>query len=227
MWILGHTVLAYLIVKTLFSRPDTRFDGRIIFFIFIFANITDSLHIGPLRDVIHNPGGTFLYSMAWIWLFKRVHLIEQKHILILLAATGAHIIGDLLFSYYHPFLPFNDLGTTLYAWNSREDLIVESILAILFFIVMKRTGDLARLDAFIRVEMKKYPTWFDIRRLTKPTMFPSDLIILFFLFVVGQFVLNLIVNFDWLIHGVWFSWTFTILFLVFIMILLPFSIDSR
>ena len=49
MWVIGHTALAYLVIKLIYTYNKEEFSPRLLIFIFIFANILDSTHIGIFR----------------------------------------------------------------------------------------------------------------------------------------------------------------------------------
>jgi predicted membrane protein len=215
MWILGHTAFAYLLVKLLFPSIRKECNGKLLLFIFIFANITDATHFGPLRTLVHNTIGTLLFSYIWIRFFRYHEIIDGKITPILLTATTTHIIGDLLFSYYHPFLPFSDYAGTLYAWNSTENIIVESLIGFIFLVVFVRSGDLRRFQKYSFSETLLFRKVFCFKDFYTPKLFPSYLAIIFALFAIGQLLLDLGLNINDLLVGVWYVWTFTLIFLAF------------
>jgi len=68
----------------------------------------------------------------------------------------------------------------------------------------------------MQIELRKFHDNFNWKEPYNPDLFLSYMIILFALFFIGQFLINIIVNANDLVHGVWYVWTFTILFITFI-----------
>lgn len=107
MWVIGHTAFAYLIVKPIFVVIRKELDPNLILFIFIFANIIDSLHFGFLRYYSHNLIGTVFFSVFWLLFFEKFKIVEKKDFTVLLFVVGTHIITDLVFSDYFLLFPIN------------------------------------------------------------------------------------------------------------------------
>ncbi len=216
MWLLGHTALAYLVIKLTNRSTKIKLEGRIIAMIFIFANILDATHVGYLRMWGHNPLGTLLFTAFWIFFFGFFRLVERKHYALLLMASMLHVVGDLLFSGYHLFVPFNYDRLTVYTWNSYEDLIAESLLVMFFLAVFILSNDQMEYRKFLLREKKRFLRRFSRHKILKPEHFVFEALVLYLLFALVQFLINLAVNYHELLDGVWYVWLFTILFIAFL-----------
>lgn len=215
MWILGHTVLAYLVIKLISRFTKLKLEGRVIACIFIFANLIDALHVGVLRTLVHNPLGTISFTVFWIFFFGKFNLIEKQYYAWLMIASALHVVGDLLFAGYYLFIPFNYESLSLYSWNSFENLVAESILAIIFLFVFINTNDNQKFSKFIVSEKRHFLDNFSTRKILEPSFFLFYALVSLFIFAFVQFNMNLVLNVSELIHGVWYVWIFTVLFLLF------------
>lgn len=192
MWIVGHTALSYLVVRCGFSIAGKRPGPSLILMVLIFGNIIDALHFGPLRDLTHNPFGTVLFALLWVSIFQRLGLLHGKDAPILLGVSVVHAAGDLIFGGYLPFFPFSGAAYWFRPWNSIEDLLVESLLAIIFMVVLIVTGDFSELKGFASEQRKMFFELFTWRRPLRTELLHSYLFIAFYLLVIGQFVYYLI-----------------------------------
>lgn len=215
MYINGHTALAYLLIGVGLLALRKRIRPEILLFVFIFANLPDALHFGFLRDVTHNTLGTFLFVAFWLWFFHRYKLIDGKHVPLLLFASGAHILGDCLFSGYYLTFPLNFAKYQLYAFNSYEHLLVGSILT-LAFVPLFLAFDFKRLRGFIQEEKRKFMELFELRRVYNPDLFPFYLFVAFYLLALAQLVLFIIANVDSLASLTWFVWLFLVALVAFL-----------
>ncbi len=203
MWLLGHTVFAYLLVKVIWIKKDKRLEPETIFFIFIFGNLIDGLHFGALRFWSHNLLGTILMAVVLILTLKRLDVKSPLNYSVLMLAALSHSIGDLLFSSYYPFFPFSRTGYSLYRWNGFEDLIAETLLSIVFFTILILSGDFMKIKgSFSKVESVT-----------------QILFVFFSLFALGQFIINLTINSNLLLNGVKYVWLFNLAFLSFLGVL--------
>ena len=207
--------MAYLLLRPVFKLRQKEPEGYQLFYIFLFANILDSAHFGMLRVLTHNLLGALLYSLLWLFIFEKLEVLKKSDGWLLLVAALIHIPGDLLFSSFTPFFPFSYWSPGLFPWNGPVDLVVESLLGLVFLAVLHRTGDLERLGAFYLYVCEVYEQ--GSRHVSvKLRFFNYYFLLLFKLFVFGQFLLALLLNLsrmmeDWL----WWSWLFMLVFLGF------------
>ena len=220
MWVLGHSVVAYLLIKMIYFFKHEELEAESIIFIFIFANLIDSIHFGLLRLLGHNLIGTFLLALFWILVFGKIGIIKKKWYPMLFFASISHIVGDLLFSSYSLFWPFEPRVLSLYPWNSFEDIVIESLLTVCFIIIFYSSKDFEKLQRFFINEKTKFARDFKIRDFFDPSLFVFYVFVLFSTFASLQFILNLLQNYNALGTGVWFVWFFTIVFGLFLYSLL-------
>ena len=81
MWIIGHSALAYLVIKLTFIGLKKKLLPRLLIFIFVFANILDSLHFGPLRWISHNLIGALIYSGIWIIILLKLNIAQRNEVI--------------------------------------------------------------------------------------------------------------------------------------------------
>ncbi len=212
MWIIGHTACAYLLIKLVYNLKKQKIGPNSVIFIFIFANLIDSLHFGILRIMTHNLIGTLLYSILWLFIFKKLKLIIKNDYPALLIAVSTHIITDILFSSYYLFFPFKSTSYSIFGWNSPEHLIVGSFIVILFIIVFILSGDFLKLKLFVREKRKNFFSEFYLKKIVKKQHFPFYLFIVFYLFLIAQFLIFLYLFINVLLEGIWYFWMFLIVF---------------
>jgi hypothetical protein len=218
MYILGHTALGYLIARPFFKIDNEKYGPELLLFIFVFANIVDSIHIGWIRMVSHNLIGTFAYAGIWLIFFYKSGVMKAKYMPILLLATGSHIIADSYFAGYYFFIPFSFKGFSVFGFGSFEALITESILGILFFIVLIITKDLVILKKFLYTELKRFVKELNFKNMFLPEYYYSYLFIGFFVFVISQVLIYLISRYNFLLEGIWYQWLFFVVFIMFLVI---------
>jgi len=212
MWIIGHTALAYLMIKLKYRIAKKRLDPNLIIFIFIFANLIDSLHFGILRFFLHNQVGTVFYSLLWLFIFEKCKIIKKKDYTDLLIAATAQAIGDILFSGYYLLDRFNPTVYYIYGWNSTEHLIIGSVMVMLFLIIFLFSGDCFKLENHIQGIKKNLLTGFSLKKIFNNSFFPFYLFLLFYLFTLVQFVIFIMLFFDVLLNGILIFWMFLIVF---------------
>ena len=78
MWVLGHSVVAYVLIELIYFFKKEELEAELIIFIFIFANLIDSIHFGFLRLLGHNLIGTFLLALFWFLVFGKIGIIKKK-----------------------------------------------------------------------------------------------------------------------------------------------------
>jgi hypothetical protein len=208
MYIIGHTAIAYLFLKTLFVGTKKRLEPKIIIFIFVFANIIDVLHIGYVRIMIHNLFGTFLFAGVCALFFFKLKIIEKKQIIILMIATTAHIIGDYLFGEFYFLYPFAQTRFSTFGFHSLEHFMTESILVIIFLMVFLFSKDFNKLLKFINTKKKEFRKDFNLKKLFNPNLFTFYLFIAFYCFVIAQFIIFVRLNYFYLHNHFYYSQEF-------------------
>lgn len=219
MYVLGHSAFAYILIATGYLVSSKKFRPEAVLFVLVFSNILDALHIGFLRTLIHNLIGTALFTAFWIFFFHRYRLIDTKHVPLLLFAVGTHVLADYLFSGYSFFFPLEHTAFQVYAFNSFENLFVESILGIAFAILFFAMSSYAGLKEFIAGERRKFVENFSWRRVYNPDLFNFYVFGAFFLFSVAQLPIFITGNLERLLDLVWFAWLFLFVLVLFLLVL--------
>ncbi|MFX0060620.1 MAG: hypothetical protein ACFFC7_00360 [Candidatus Hermodarchaeota archaeon] len=227
MWIIGHTAFAYLSIKLIFVLTKRRLDPNLMIFIFIFANFIDTLHIGFLRNLLHNPLGTAIFSVFWLLFFEKCKVIRKGDFFVLLFAAGTHILTDVLFSEYLLLFPLNNMSYSIYGWNSPEHLIVGSVLVMVYMAVFYLSGDYYKLKDFVYKEKNKFTSDLTFKSIYNPSLFTFYLFIAFYLFTIAQFFLFILLKFPSLTMGVLYVWMFFITFAFFLCVITTLLISRR
>ena len=206
MFIVGHTVFAYLVIRPLLTLK--RFEKTInksksIFFIFLFANIIDVIHYDYSRYYSHNLIGTFLIAGICIIIFYKLKLIEIKIIPFLLLATGTHVVADCLFSEYYLFAPFDRTAFSLFGFDSHIGMTVESILFIIFLLTFLMTNDYQEMKIFLDTERRNSIGNFDSTYKFIHGIIISLLYIGFTLFALAELAVFIVTNKYCITHCIW------------------------
>ncbi len=219
MYIVGHTALAYLVLRPFISSRKAGDLTRAIILIFICANIIDILNYKTLRYYGHNLLGTFLFTGVWIAIFYKLKLIEKRTVPLLFAATGTHVIADVLFSEYYLFAPFENTAYSYFGIYGPIDHLAESVLFVSFLIVFISTKDHLKLKEFLDSEKIKLSQPFEYTDSYGQGLIISIIFIAFYLFSVLQlfyfifesrFLLSIYMKRTWLYLGAFIA--FIILF---------------
>ncbi len=216
MWIVGHTAFAYLIIWAYYTARRRRIQPILILFIFVFANLPDALHAGIFRAFTHNPAGTFLFAAFWLLFFNRFGLIEKRHFPVLLLATGTHVLNDYLFSGYQFLFPWNGTEFQVFAFNSFEDLLVESVLVLAFVMVLVAAGDVWRMKSYMQGEKRRLLHRFSLRNAFNPVFFPFYLFIAFFTVSILEFMFYTYLSWHGLLALQWHNLLFFAVFLLYL-----------
>jgi len=220
MWLLGHTALAYLILRFLFFRKGKEPEPYQLFYLLVFANILDAMHFGSfLRALTHSLAGAVLFPLAWIIFFRRSGTFTREDVPLMLTAALLHVVGDLLFAGFTPFLPLSSGSYTLFPWNGFLDQVVEGILGLVFLVVLVRSGDLKKLRQTIPREKERFFATHKAGASYFPVLFSFFLVLLFWAFAVGQFFYSLALNHSRLSDGLAWSWFFMMVFLLLLVVL--------
>lgn len=215
MWIIGHTACAYLLTKLIYKFRKKKMQPDLIVFIFIFANLIDSLHLGILRNMSHCLIGTITYLILWLFILKKYKLIKKEDFPALFIAGSTHIIMDIIFSDYYVFYPFDSTLYSVYGWNSPEHMIVGSLIIIIFIIIFILSGDFLNLRLFIHEERKTFIKDFYFKKIFNKAHFTFSLFIVFYVFLIAQFLIFIILFYNVLLEGIWYVWMFLIVFIFF------------
>ena len=155
IWIVGHSAIAYLVIKSIYLGFKKEISPRLLIFIFIFANILDSLHFGSLRWISHNLIGAIVYSGIWIIIFIKLKLVYKKEIIILYIAVFTHILGDVMCASFSFFVPFSYKPYSIWHSNTIEHLSFESILFLLFIIMFISSKDYQNLKIYLKMQKQE------------------------------------------------------------------------
>jgi hypothetical protein len=215
--------MAYIVLKIIFRYYKKDMGPKTLFFIFIFANILDALHEGPIRSFSHSLLGTMLFSTFWIWFFHRYKIINRNHIPVLYTAVFVHIVTDTLFSNYKYLYPFVGTGYTVFGWNTPSHLAFEAVASVIILPILFYSGELQALRHFMLKETRKFLEQFSLKKLYNPELFIYYLYLALLAFVIAQFGINLFLNTDDMLVGLWYAWTISIAFIVLIYILASLS----
>ena len=216
MWIAGHTAFAFLLIWVLYRIKGKRIQPHLILFIFVFANLPDALHAGIFRALTHNPAGTFLFAGFWLLFFNRFGLIEKRHFPVLLLATGTHVLNDYLFSGYQFLVPLNGTEFQVFAFNSFEDLLVESILVLAFVVIVFAAEDVQRMKSYMQGEKRELLDRFTLRNALNPVFFPFYLFVAFFTVSMLEFLFYTYLSWHGLLALQWHNLLFFAVFLLFL-----------
>lgn len=213
MWIVGHTAIAYLIIKFICICNKKEIPPRLLIFIFIYANILDSLHFGQLRFLSHNIIGAVLYSGFWILVFLKLNLIKKKEISILYLAMITHIIGDILCTSFP--LPLFSIDYYIWKFNAIEHLTFSIFMTIIFLIIFISSKDFQRVSDYlgnIRKSLYNKPSQKEYSHSNKLLML---LFIFYYFLLSAQFFLFLLSYIYQILIGVVYIILFFIHFLFF------------
>ena len=186
MYIVGHTALAYLVLRPfLRSKKDNL--AVTLFFIFIFANIIDLFNYRFLRFYGHNLIGTWIIILVAAFIFNKLKLIEKKMIPLLIMAACTHVVADVIFSEYYIFVPFRNKEYSLINFNPLLGQITETVLFGVFIIVLFITKDHIKLIQFLAHEKTKVLHPLENFRAFAKGLIISLIFIVFILFSMMQF----------------------------------------
>jgi hypothetical protein len=187
MYIVGHTALAYLVLRPFLRSKNPELPINILL-IFIFANIIDLMNFRSFRYYSHNLIGTFLIASICLVVLKKLKLIQNKIIPLLFTATGTHVIADVIFSEYHLYAPFDDRAIALIGHNPLLGQFAESILFGIFFMVIIVTKDYLKLKEHLVKEKIKVSQPFEYTNSYGKGLVISIIFIAFFLFSILQLI---------------------------------------
>jgi hypothetical protein len=219
MYIVGHTALAYLVLRPFLRSKDPNLPINILF-IFIFANIIDLMNYSYFRYYGHNLFGTFFIAGICLVVFKKFKLIENRIIPLLLIATGTHVIADVIFSEYHLFAPFDNKAIALIGYNPVIGHLAESILFGIFFMVIILTKDHLKLKDFLIKEKIKVSQPFEYTNSYGKGLIVSMVFIAFFLFSILQLMYFSFESMFYLSHYYKRTWLYLGAFIIFLSILI-------
>ena len=212
MWVIGHTAIAYLLIKPIVNMRKKQMDPTLIIFIIFFANLIDFVHFGSLRNFSHSLIGTLLLTGVSLWTFKRLNLIEKSEFSIFLFVVGTHIIVDILFSTYNLLFPVNNVKYSIYGLNSPQDFAIESISVIIFIIVFVYSDDYLVLKTYITQNMEQFFHEIGLKAIFNVSLYPFYIFGLFYLFSIAQLGFFLVTFLSHLLKGYWLIWIFFLCF---------------
>jgi hypothetical protein len=218
MYIVGHTALAYLVLRPFLRSKDPNLPVAILS-IFIFANIIDIMNYSYFRYYGHNLIGTFIIAVVWLVIFKKLKLIQNKIVPLLLIATGTHVVADVVFSEYYLFVPFNNKAYSIFGYYGPIGHLAESILFGIFLLVFISTKDYLKLKEFLNQEKIKVNQPFEYTNSYGRGLIISIIFIAFFLFSILQFIYFSFESMFYLSHFYKRTWLYLGAFIVFLGIL--------
>jgi hypothetical protein len=205
------------VVKSGFTIARKKMEPALIFMVFIFGNLPDATHMGWFRDLTHNPAGTVLFCLVWALIFKRLGVLKKDDMPVVMGAGVIHAAGDLIHGGYLPFYPFSGAVYYYRPWNSVEDLLFETVLAVIMIAVLLRSRDWSELSDFAAEQRQRFFREFRWNRPFRTGFVYAYLFIAFYLMLVGQFVFYIV----WkqarslMAHDI-YSWSFLAAFALFI-----------
>ncbi len=165
MYVLGHVALAYLPVAAYLAIAKKRLAPAVFLALLFFANMQDSIHVGILRELSHNFLGTIVMFAGVFLLLRWAKLVGNDDWPLMAFAVATHVAGDFMFSGFNPLFPFVDAPTTVWGFNSMQDIVAEGILGAVFVAAAWGMGDWARLRKHISERVTKFykQKWLPIR----------------------------------------------------------------
>lgn len=188
MLIVGHTALAYLMVRPLLSLDRSRVKPKNVFLIFIFANIIDVINFSFFRYFAHTLIGIFIFTGFWLIIFNKYNIIEKRIIPLFLLATCSHIIGDYLFGIIYFFGPIINTSYSVYGYDHLIGHFAETIIFMIFFIIFMITQDFQKMNDFIHYEKEKFVKSYKLKNIFNSDLYFYYLFIVFYLFSITQFI---------------------------------------
>lgn len=218
MFIVGHTVLAYLLVRPFLPGKKENIIAINLLILFLFANIIDYANIKFLRDIGHSLIGTSIITVIGLIVFHHFKILEKKLIPLILVAVISHVMADYLFSTYSFFLPFDYTKYLVFGYQIHYGLITESILTIIFIPAFLMTRDFQRLSNLVEKEKNNFLKNLDIKNIFSTKFLVFYVFLAFFLFIGVQLFLYFAVHLSCLMMGRIEVWTHTFLFIIFLFI---------
>lgn len=140
MWGLGHCATGYLLSRKFFKQQKPLSISQLSM-VYIMSVLIDFAHYHLARTITHSLIFFIPFLIVILWLFRKLNLIDKEHILPLAIAASSHIFADTLFGGFAYLLPFSFHEYAIFAWGSYFNLIFESVLALLMFLVLYLTHD--------------------------------------------------------------------------------------
>jgi len=169
--LLGHVAFTYIIIKLFWvarhnslktTRQASRFTPEFLLLLFVFANWLDFIHVGQWRMLSHNLIATVVVPSVALLPLVRWRIIGRFEAVLLFCASIIHMSTDILFGSFFIAFPFRTAASTIYPFNGMEDLVFESVVALLFLLVFiwsREWDDLSRFlaDTIARSKKKGEP----------------------------------------------------------------------
>lgn len=222
MWILGHTALAYIVLRAIRYREQ---GPRLVFLVFVFANIIDSLHLGDLRIPAHTSIGALVWVGLWLYAFRKLGLASRREVPMLAAAAFTHVLGDLAFSGFYLLWPVD--GTKFIAdnWGTACHIVTEIALGTLFLMGLAITRDHWRLERYLKGAMRVLRDTLSLENALWRGHYDAYLYILFTLFALAQLGVYLTMEWSELATVTWYAWVGLFTFALFALTLIKMGTD--
>lgn len=143
MWTIGHISIGYIIGRPFYGKGPAKPLSLVL--IFFTAVILDFAHVYAFRTMTHSMVFFIIFLSSILFVLFNLHIIEKKDIVPLVAAGSSHILADVLFGSFYPFLPFSSYKISIFSWGSYLDYIIEIALFVIMMIALTLSGDLSNL----------------------------------------------------------------------------------
>jgi hypothetical protein len=152
MWLVGHTVAAYLVVKGFWSINNPSgskvsltslpaIPPGLLLLVFMFGNLPDFMHGGRTRILSHNTLAVLIVSLILVWVLIYFKKIDRFSGLLLFLASLTHMAMDLVFSTFYLFYPFSKIEYSVFRFDGPQDLIMEILVVSLFLFLFISSGE--------------------------------------------------------------------------------------
>jgi len=173
MWLLGHSALAYFVVKMIwaasaFIRKDSAtknkgsktisiaqrlaFTPALLLFLLPFANWPDFMHLGILRAFTHNLFAIALVPLLPLGILIALRFVTRFEAVLLYTASATHMLGDCVFGSFFFVNPLSDAYLGPFQFNGPEDLLFESIIGIAFILAFAAL-EAKPLSTYLKMEL--------------------------------------------------------------------------
>jgi membrane-bound metal-dependent hydrolase YbcI (DUF457 family) len=175
----------------------------------------DAIHIGIIREFSHNFLGSAIMFIIVFLLLKKMGLVEKCDAPVMAFAASVHVIGDFMFSGFNPFFPLVNSPTTVWGFNSPENIVAEAVLGITFVLAAYVLGEWKRLGPYISERIRKFyqQKWLPVRDLY---FYPLYLYSVMMSMSIIQLAIGIHYNAENAIGGIWYSILFLAVFLCYL-----------
>ncbi len=130
MWFVGHSAIAYLFALPFLVATDNKRVLRTVAVVPFFGNLIDFLHFESLRHYIHNLVGGLVIPFVAILIWRVTMHWSWYELMVLLIASTAAMVGDLVSGPFYPYAPLDWQPVGLWAFGGPEDLLFEAVVGL-------------------------------------------------------------------------------------------------